>query len=183
MAGFGRWKVKDADNRWFEFDEQQKNSSCGPTSVKIVKESVHAQKVSEEFMREVTALFKHDLDHNDVHSVATSVHNWTTRGSNAQDLIKALQAQPLPIAAAKRVDQNLAAAILGASRNHPALLFCKWGGPGAHWIVSMGKLRSSATRATVLDPTYGLGYVDTSVTLGGFIKYRNTGQIKWLIST
>lgn len=193
MPGFKRWEVKDSENRWYRFDQQQKGSSCGPTCVKIVKESVSGAILSEDQMRTVTAIFKHDLTPDNLDGdrpsgqmaqIPESTHNWTTRGSNANDLIKTLKASPCPVPLAKKITDGLGEALLDATRNHPVLLFCRWHGTtAAHWIVSMGRLKSDPTRATILDPSYGLQYIDTTVYQNGFIKYKTKGQIEWAITT
>ncbi len=119
MPGFTRWNVKDTDNRWFKFDQQQKGSSCGPTSVKILKESVSGAILSEEQMRTITAMFKHDItaddlpDHGDSGTMAAvplADHDWDARGSNAADLIKALKAAPCPIGDPTKKTADLASA-------------------------------------------------------------------------
>jgi hypothetical protein len=196
MSGVQRWEVKDSDNRWYKFDQQQKSHSCGPAAIKIVKESVSGANLSEEQMRNITAIFKSDVvpspydlyDDPDnrppgqMAQVPASIHDWTQHGATAEHLINALKASPCPVPLATRIEFGVSKALLDATRNHPVLLFCRFP-TGGHWIVSMGRLKSNPTCATILDPAVGLRYIDTTKQQKGHIKYGKNGEIMWAIRT
>src|ERR1700743_655541 len=51
MPNYSKFREKDIDGRWFEFDHQQMGNSCGPASVKNIKMLVNNVIVGEGALR------------------------------------------------------------------------------------------------------------------------------------
>ena len=160
MAGFGIFNAKDLDGRWWTFTQQQKDMSCGPTSVKITKELYHNQTIGEEVIRGLVGLQYSGRSNTGItllQAARASDGRWRLQGAIEDMVLPAVKRQPLAIPQAHFVFglQPLRA----ASRNRPAILGFNWVGGGGHFVVCVGPTRTDPSLFVILDPDGGLQYL------------------------
>lgn len=182
MAGNAIFNVKDIDGRWWKFAQQQRDMSCGHTSVKIAKELFHNREVGEEAIRGLVGL-QHTGKANTgvglLQSARETDRRWRAVGSIESMVLSAVRREPLPIPAARFMHgiQNLRA----ASRNRPAILGFNWTGGGGHFVVCVGPTKTDSSLFVILDPDGGLQYLSSEDAVGTAIFYKpsygSVGQI------
>jgi hypothetical protein len=173
MSGFGVFNAKDIDGRWWRFAQQQKDMSCGPTSVRIAKELFHNQNIAEEAMRGLVGMQYSGASNTGqslVDAAKASEQRWRQHGAIEDMVLPAVKRQPLPIPNAHFVHgiQHLRT----ASRNHPAILGFNWDGGGGHFVVCVGPTRTDASLFVVLDPDGGLQYLSADDAVGTAFYYK-----------
>lgn len=166
--------AKDSDGRWHKYYDQSKGSSCGPTCVRIVAETVTGKEFGEEMIRQMI-----ERDEGGVVSSLTSEargaaqagsHNWGNHGGHGSggggtgtwNLDNTLKNLGIPDAHVE----------LGYPRNafkktsikNPGIAACGWNAgwnganaQGLHWVVVAGTLRNG--NYLIIDPVYGIGEV------------------------
>ena len=175
MPGYTRWRVKDPDGRWWEFDQQNRGYSCGPTSAKIAKMLYHNKPLAEAAVRgriglDYAGQLNQDVSLTDGDTM--SAQRWTGVGTYETKVLAAMVAQPLAIPGARFVREKPAEHLRRTSRNHPAVLGFNWAGGGGHFVVCVGPLKSGPPRFLVLDPDGGLQYLNAADFSGDSFKYR-----------
>lgn len=182
MAGFGIFREKDIDGRWWTFAQQQKDMSCGPTSVKIAKELFHNQLIGEEVIRGLVGLQYSGRSNTGVsliQAARASDGRWRLHGAIEDMVLPAVRRSPLPIPGAGFV--HGIAHLRSASRNRPAILGFNWDGGGGHFVVCVGPTKIDPTLFVVLDPDGGLQYLSSDDAVGSAFYYNPTyglrGQI------
>jgi len=182
MPGFGKFNVKDIDNRWFIFDQQQKGMSCGPTCVKIAKELYHNKVISEEAIRGSVTLQQNPYALNQGMSLVEAANDpvaeatWDFGGSGEKVILLALKAKPLsiPNASYKTGIKELRQ----ATRTKPAIIGFGWSGGGGHFVVCVGPTKLDPSLFVILDPDGGLQYLSADDTIGNAFGYRPSyGQV------
>ena len=182
MAGFGIFNTKDIDGRWWSFTQQQKDMSCGPTSVKIAKELYHNQKIGEEVIRGLVGLQYSGRSNTGVsllQAARASDGRWRLHGAIEDMVFPAVLREPLGIRGARFMHgiQNLRT----ASRNRPAILGFNWEGGGGHFVVCVGPTKIDPSLFVILDPDGGLQYLSADDAVGNAFYYNpsygNRGQI------
>jgi ABC-type bacteriocin/lantibiotic exporter with double-glycine peptidase domain len=157
------YKGKDIDGGWHEYDLQQKDESCGPACVKMLKEHEHNKKLGEEYLRGLIAMFRNDVSPAGQSAVAqasnTALHDWTMTGTDPEELVKALKANPQGISKAREVKKDVAAHLGKTTRNHPAIVGWWWEGGGGHWTVCVGPTKKDKNVFIVLDPILGVQHL------------------------
>jgi hypothetical protein len=182
MAGFGVFNVKDIDGRWWSFAQQQRDMSCGPTSVRITKELYHNTKIGEEVMRGLVGM-QYARSANTgvglVDSAIASDTRWQLHGAIEDKVMPAVKSNPLAIPSARFV--HGIAHLRNASRNHPAILGFNWDGGGGHFVVCVGPTKTDPSLFVVLDPDGGLQYISADDAVGNSFfynpSYGGRGQI------
>lgn len=182
MSGFGLFHSKDIDNRWWSFAQQNKNMSCGPTSVKITKELYHNKTIGEEVIRGLVGLQYSGASNSGIsleQAARDSDQRWTQDGAYEDKVLPAVKREPLAIPGAyftKDISQ-----LRSASRNHPAILGFNWDAGGGHFVVCVGPTKTDDTLLVILDPDGGLQYLSTEEAVGSTFyytpSYGGRGQI------
>ena len=182
MPGFDIYNAKDIDGRHWTFSRQQKQMSCGPTSVKIAKELSHNRKIGEEVIRGSVGLQYSGKSHTGVsliQAAKNSDQRWKLHGAIEHMILPAVRKQPLSIPKARFV-QGLEA-LRSASRNHPAILGFNWDGGGGHFVVCVGPTKIDPSLFVILDPDGGLQYLSADEAVGNTFyyspSYGGRGQI------
>lgn len=182
MSGFGVYKVKDIDHRHWTFAQQQKDMSCGPTSVKIAKELYHNKTIGEEVIRGQVGMQHTNTAHSGqslIDSAAATDYIWRLHGSIEDRVLPAVKHNPLGIPHAKFAHgiPNLRS----SSRNHPAILGFNWDGGGGHFVVCVGPTTTDPSLFVILDPDDGMQYLSADDAVGNALFYNPTygqrGQI------
>jgi hypothetical protein len=171
MAGI--FNGKDIDNRWWRVPLQQRDMSCGPTSVRITKELYHNQVIAESAMRGLVGM-QHTGKANTGQSYSESDIQtdlvWRQDGTIENLVLPAVKASPFPIPIAHFV--HGIAPLRNASRNHPAILGFNWDGGGGHFVVCVGPTKTDPDKFVILDPGSGLEYLKASEAVGNALKYN-----------
>jgi len=179
MSGFALFSVKDIDGCYWRFAQQNKQMSCGPTSVKIAKELVYNRNIGEEVIRGLVGLqYSHEANSGKglLDAARESERRWTQHGAIEKMVLPAVQRQPLAIPHA-RFAHGIAALRL-ASRNHPAILGFNWNGGGGHFVVCVGPCKSVPSKFVILDPDGGLQYLSVNNANRPQFSYKPTyGQV------
>lgn len=173
MAGFQVFNAKDIDGRWWSFGQQNKDMSCGPTSVKITKELFHNQKIGEEVIRGLVGLQYSGLSNTGIslsQAARASDGRWRLHGAIEDMVLPAVKRQPLAIPAARFV-QGIAH-LRNASRNRPAILGFNWDGGGGHFVVCVGPTKTDPSLFVILDPDGGLQYLSADDAVGTSFYYN-----------
>lgn len=173
MSGFGVFRAKDIDGRWWSFTQQQKTMSCGPTSVKIAKELYHNQTIGEEVIRGLVGLQYSGRSNTGVslqQAARASDARWRLHGAIEDMVLPAVQRQPLAIASAHF--EHGIARLRNASRNHPAILGFNWDGGGGHFVVCVGPTKTDPSLFVILDPDGGLQYLSAEDAVGSTFYYN-----------
>jgi hypothetical protein len=173
MAGFDIFNAKDIDGRHWSFAQQQKDMSCGPTSVKIAKELVHNQKIGEEVIRGSVGLQysgRANTGISLIQAARASDGRWRLHGAIEHMVLPAVKKQPLAIPNARFV-QGLQP-LRSASRNHPAILGFNWDGGGGHFVVCVGPAKVDPSLFVILDPDGGLQYLSADEAVGNAFYYN-----------
>jgi len=179
MAGFALFSAKDIDGRQWRFAQQNKQMSCGPTSVKIAKELVYNRSIGEEVIRGLVGL-QYSKQSNSgkglLDSARDSEARWTQDGAIEKMVLPAVRLQPLAIPHA-RFARGIDA-LRPASRNHPAILGFNWNGGGGHFVVCVGPCKSDPSRFVILDPDGGLQYLSVNKASSQQFSYKPSyGQV------
>jgi hypothetical protein len=185
MPNFSKFREKDIDGRWFEFDHQQMGNSCTLASAKIAKEFHSNQIISESALRGLATLFIFGSTNKGISSleqIVTNSHNWETTPGWWEITLKVLKAQPLPIPNSIYASTDLAARLRNASRNHPVLIGWSWaGGAGGHCTVCVGPTKADPDMFVILDPGFGLQYISRNDMVGNSFSYspidKTTGAV------
>lgn len=180
MPNFGRFNVKDRDGHWYKFDHQQMMKSCTIASAKIAKELYYNTSIGEQALRGIAALFEKDIENEGVSPLSTqaqNAHNWDNKAGKLKITLHVLKSQPFPIHSARKeaANKNL---LKNANKNHPVLIGWDWERGGGHCTVCVGKTKSDENTVIILDPYYGLQYVDLNVLDGGRFVYRPKPNVK-----
>jgi hypothetical protein len=173
MAGFDIFNAKDIDSRHWTFAQQNRDMSCGPTSVKIAKELFHNQKIGEDVIRGSVGMQYAGTANTGVTLLEASVASdvqWRHYGAIEDKVLPAVKLQPLAIPKA-RFSSGLAA-LRTASRNHPAILGFNWDGGGGHFVVCVGPTKTDPSRFVILDPDAGLEYLNANDAVGDVLVYK-----------
>jgi hypothetical protein len=183
MANFGIFNEKDIDGRWFKFAHQQMGNSCTIASIKIAKEFSTNSLIGEAALRGIATLFDTHQVHKGISMLNPAVaaaHNWETDGGYAELSLKVLKAPPSPIIGAKIVPAS-PDLLRKASRNHPVLIGWSWDAGGGHCTVCIGPTKMDKDLVVILDPGYGLQYVNLDDCIGNLLIYKpinkRTGNI------
>lgn len=173
MAGFAIFNSKDIDGRWWSFTQQNKDMSCGPTSVKIMKELFHNQKIGEEVIRGLVGLQYSGKSNTGIsltQAARASDARWRLHGAIEDMVLPAVKRQPLAIPQARFVHglQHLRS----ASRNRPAILGFNWEGGGGHFVVCVGPTMTDPSLFVILDPDGGLQYLSADDAVGNSFYYN-----------
>jgi hypothetical protein len=185
MPNFVKFNVKDRDGRWYKFDHQQLGSSCTIASARTVKEYYHNTSIGEGALRGLAALFETHNENKGISQFAPQVqaaHDWETTGGNVDITLHVLKAQPLPINSARMVTANRNL-LKSANKNHPVLIGWTWVLGGGHCTVCVGKTKTDENTVIILDPYYGLQYVDLTVLDGGRFVYCPAVNVKGIHHT
>lgn len=179
MAGTRIFNEKDLDQRWWKFSEQNKNCSCGPASVKIVKDYYGNKEIGEEAIRGLLGLIIQDAAHTGKPLLAAEVETapiWDHWGTLLPVVMKALQSEPCRIPQA-RLTKGLDG-LRHSTKNYPALLGFWWRKSGTssivgggHLVVCGGPLKSNPDSFVILDPWYGLQYLHAADAVGDQLFY------------
>jgi hypothetical protein len=173
MAGYSKYNVKDIDGRWWSFDQQQKDYSCGPTSVKNAKQLYHNRLIAEESMRGLVGM-QHLNSANSGMSLAQAAANtagrWDGSGTMEDKVLPAVKSAPLSIPGAHFV--HGISQLRLASRNRPAILGFNWTGGGGHFVVCVGPTKTDPSLFVILDPESGLEYLSADDAVGTSIVYK-----------
>lgn len=184
MGGFGFaiYNVKDLDGRHWTFTQQQRECSCGPTSVKTAKELYHNQKLGEEAIRGLVGLQYSGQSNTGtslLQSALASDFRWQALGAIETMVLPAVQRQPLAIPGAHFT--HGVSNLRFASRNHPAILGFNWEGGGGHFVVCVGPTKTDSSLFVILDSWGGLQYLSAEEAVGTAFYYQPTyggrGQI------
>ena len=173
MPGFNIFTGKDIDGRHWKFAQQNKEMSCGPTSIRICKELYHNKPIGEEVMRGIVGMQYSGKSHTGqsyADAAKESDYRWRQLGAIEHMVLPAVKANPLGIPGAKFV--HGIANLRNASRNHPAILGFNWEGGGGHFVVCAGPCKTDPTQFVVLDPDGGLQYIDSSTAVGNKFYYN-----------
>lgn len=173
MPQFGVFNTKDIDGRWFRFDRQQMGNSCTIASSKIAKEYSNNSVIGEDALRGIATLFDKGATHRGISPLearVTAARNWETTPGNRDLTLKVLKAQPFAIPGA-RMMQASPDALRNASRNHPVLIGWSWNTGGGHCTVCVGATKADPDLVVILDPGYGLQYVNLDERVGSVFTY------------
>ena len=183
MPNFGIFNEKDADNRWFRFDHQQMGNSCTMASAKIAKEYYTNTTIGEAALRGLATLYRANATNRGISALddrVTDALNWETTPGYAALTLKVLKAQPGPIRTANRVSSSMKL-LRKATRNHPVLIGWSWTTGAGHCTVCVGPLKADPDLLVILDPAFGLQYVNVQETVGNMFTYtpinKATGNI------
>jgi hypothetical protein len=170
---YSKFHLKDIDGRWFNFDHQQLGNSCTLASCKIAKEFYHNQPVSEEFLRGISTLVAFNATNQAISPLSQIVvnsHNWDLTGAGVEQTVKVLKVQPLPIANARAAAAGIGV-LRNGTRNRPVLAGWLWQAGGGHFTVCVGPTRTDPNLLVILDPWYGIQYVNVDEAIGGTLMY------------
>lgn len=190
MAGTRIFEVKDNDNRWWKFAEQNKNCSCGPACVKIVKDYYFNTDIKEEAIRGLLGLIINKVMHTGKPLLAAEVETaptWDNVGTTLSVVLEALQSEPCRIPQARLV-KGLDG-LLQSTRNYPALLGFVWResstssvvGRG-HLVACGGPLKSDRNSFVILDPWYGLQYLHAPA-VGDQLSYTTPDGVTGVVDS
>ena len=144
--------LTDSKGNSYRFWKQQKDSSCGVACVMMVASLVQRKELDESTVR---GWFGEAEGSKNIDS--TGVREFDRTGSTKSPIIGVLS--KLGISALNAPEGSAAVRnIMQCSPSKPGILFIKWPGRGAHWIVIANfRPDSNGTSAFVcLDPWYGL---------------------------
>jgi hypothetical protein len=183
MPTFGVFNEKDIDGRWFRFAHQQMGNSCTIASAKMAKEYYSNSVIGEDALRGIATLFESGGTHRGISPLdprVAAARNWETTPGYKELTIKVLKAQPVPIPGARLVSAT-PDLLRRASRNHPALIGWSWDSGGGHCTVCVGATKADPDLVVILDPGYGLQYVNLDERVGNSFVYtpihKSTGAI------
>jgi hypothetical protein len=169
---------KDDDNRWYNFEMQQKGNSCGCAAVRtVLKEFTHIALPTEERIRDLMSLHESGVANQ---GVAKSNHDWENVGSVVPSLVKVLVSLGVRDARAVTGPGNtVLSALRRSSKNYPAIIGWWWGpvgdsSNGGHWTVCVGP-NGSGNRLVILDPWNGVQYVE----IASWTEYSADGAHGW----
>lgn len=101
-----------------------------------------------------------------------SWHDWDSEAGNWQLTLQVVKAAPLPVKGAFQTANDKLLHLRAATRYKPVLIGWSWDGGGGHCTVCVGPLLSNAQRFVILDPEFGLTYVDTADMDQGNLVYK-----------
>lgn len=179
MANFGIFNEKDIDGRWFKFAHQQMGNSCTIASIRMAKEYYTNTLIGEEALRGIATLFEKHAANKGISMFDPAVvaaHNWETTGGYAELTLKVLKAPPSPVLAAKIVSAS-PDQLRKATRNHPILIGWSWDKGGGHCTVCVGPTKTDKDLVVILDPGYGLQYVNLDDCIGNLLIYKPINKL------
>ena len=174
MPNFTKFNEKDIDGRWFQFDHQHLGNSCTLASCKIAKEFFHNRPTGEEYLRGLSTLIKKGKTNQEISPLAANVtqaHNWDIAGAGVNQTVGVMRAQPLPVPSAHSVTPTVDV-LRSATRNRPVLAGWRWLTTGGHFTVCVGPTKSDRDLFVILDPWFGLQYVNADEAVRGTLFYR-----------
>lgn len=172
MAGTRIFEVKDMDQRWWKFSEQNKNCSCGPTCVKTAKELYFNKIYGEDAMRGLLGLIIQEKLHTGKKLLEADIETcpiWDAEGTIERVVLKAMQKEPGRIPQARLV--HGIGELRLCSRNYPAILGFNWEKGGGHFVVCVGPTRADPDLFVILDPWFGLHYLSAQDAVGNALFY------------
>ena len=175
MPGHKIFNEKDDNGRWWKFNEQNRDCSCGPASVKIVKEYFHNTSIGEDAIRGLLGSIINPIeDRSLLEADIDTCAIWDRDGTIENVVLSALHKNPYPITQAKMV-QGIDP-LRKCSRNHPSILGFNWDGGGGHFVVCVGPVTAVSDRFVILDPWFGLQYLEWTPAHGDELIYTPKGE-------
>ena len=171
-------RLKDTDNRWYQFEMQEKGNSCGCSAVRtVLSQFTHVALPSEKQIRDAMSLYESGIANQ---GVTKSNHDWENVGSVVPSLVKLLVS--IGVRDARAVTgpgDTVLRALRKCSKNYPGIIGWWWGltgdtSNGGHWTVCVGP-NALGDQLVILDPWNGVQYVDTA----SFTDYWVDGNHGW----
>lgn len=175
MPDFSKFRQKDADGRWFEFDHQQMGNSCGPASVKIIKQLANNVIVGEGALRGVGTIATHNAANMGISPLAadvTAAKNWELSPTGLKVALAMLKSEPSGVRDAQQAKGNYRDHLAKANRNHPILIGWLWSTGGGHFNVCVGPLKADPSLFVILDPALGIQYLSLDDAVGNTLYYK-----------
>jgi hypothetical protein len=157
-------RLKDSDNRHYDFELQEKGNSCGCSAVhSVLMAFTHLRQPSEQEIRDDMSLCESGIAHQ---GVTKSNHDWERVGSVVPSVVSVLISYGVTSARTVVGHPACLDGLKNCSKNTPGIIGWYWGTfgdttRGGHWTVCVGPSKDG-TRLVLLDPWNGVQYVDTA---------------------
>jgi hypothetical protein len=175
MPNYSKFREKDIDGRWFEFDHQQMGNSCGPASVKNIKMLVNNCIVGESALRGIGTMHTfraQNTGESPLSAATVGAKDWEFSPTGLDIALAMLKSQPASVSNAHQATSNYRALLQQASRNHPILIGWLWSAGGGHFNVCVGPTKTDPSLCVILDPALGLQYLSLDDAVGNTLYYR-----------